>query len=143
VNTFIDGRCVVTQRATKGGNVAVDIYVPPLEGLKQERHFRFYRKTPLAPIDQWKDVHPSTRRLLKKVNTFVTGRVLVATFRQAIDDGQITRAQATEIREDLEKTWPRGTYTSREFQDAAIRRLFALTGDENHYWHDARLEANT
>jgi hypothetical protein len=136
MHTFTYGELLFTVTQTQGGLWRTDIVSPPPPPLVNTPTFRFYYRKELTPegLLAWQRTRRGQRVLTCRV-----GQLLVATYREALREGLISRHAAAQVAQAASARYPGGVYASRPWQDYAARELFQLTGLLEHYLTDAWL----
>ena len=136
------GSTTITSTETPGGNWRIEAHTPAPKGkwvrLKTTVNDKYYRRRPVRN-------HEEAIRWTKTIRgrhhmTRVLGLDVVFAFRTAKARGLVTHEQVRDICSACNAASPaRTVHNSREWQDQAIRMLFAITGREEHYMTDAWL----
>jgi hypothetical protein len=83
--------------------------------------------------------------LVKAMEAVAIGQILVSSFRELIDSGEITKAQAKEIKMALRFKYgygegePTPLYTSRQYQNDLCLQAHRVTGHKEFAWHEAMI----
>lgn len=122
-------RVIIDQFVLSSGRVRITVRVLSLHGYHTERTFRVYRTRPVTDWQHWAE----TSSLMGEVRAFAQGQDVVAAFRTAIAEGDVPRVVATEIHQNLSRKFGfEWTYTNSDAQHAALRALYAFTGNPEH-----------